>query len=270
MKHLECPNGHGIMSVMDIERTMSFRGEDITVSVPVSKCSVCGIEAGTVEQVAHAQRVVHDAYRKKKELLTSEDIQRKRKRLGWTQNTLAHKAKVGVASVKRWELGQIQSESMDALLRGVFNETDDAESFEGNRPFSLARTKLVFRTFESVLKRKLLFSGDKGLKTTKYIWYADMKAYQELGQGMTGAVYAHLPWGPQFDNYPQLFEMIHKADETLAPPLSPEEKRIINQIANKFRTNKSVFDAAHREPAWKNRKDGEKIPYSTYERLTQI
>lgn len=267
MISLKCPNGCCEMPRTEIRRTVEFRDETLDVTVPVCKCPDCGVEACTMDQTEEIQKTIHDAYRRKKGLLTCEEIRLARKKRGWTQDDLAEKARVGIASVKRWELGRIQSRSMDNLIRGVLDGSMSPDVFSGNREFSLERTKLVFQAFEAALSRKILTPGDDGVKTAKYIWYADMAAFRELGQSMTGAAYACLPTGPQLDNYAQLLELIRASNEAQAPGLSPEEKRIINTIANRFPTDKSVFDAALEEPVWTEAKTGCKIPYNQAHRL---
>jgi transcriptional regulator with XRE-family HTH domain len=50
-------------------------------------------------------------------LLTTSEIKAARKRLRLTQQQFADRLKAGIASVKRWELGAIQDESSDLLIR---------------------------------------------------------------------------------------------------------------------------------------------------------
>ena len=54
-----------------------------------------------------------DAYRSKVGLLSGSEIKQFRKKFNLTQESLAKKMTVGVASIKRWEGGIIQSKSMD-------------------------------------------------------------------------------------------------------------------------------------------------------------
>ena len=77
----------------------------------------------------------------------------------------------------------------------------------------------MLERFSSLLGRKLLkSSADKLLYAAKYLWYADMIAFRETGQGMTGATYAALPHGPQLNNYTELIPLIREADENKADP----------------------------------------------------
>jgi hypothetical protein len=108
------------------------------------------------------------------------------------------------------------------------------------------------------------------LFASKYAWYADVMAFRETGQSMTGATYAALPYGPQLNNYKDLLDAILKADEAKAEPLTEEEKRIIRKIARTFPRDRMIYDAAHREPVWKEKETGAMIPYSDSARLKEI
>ena len=66
-------------------------------------CPVCGIEAGTINQTATTQRAISDAYRKAVNLLTGKEIREGRKELELSQEALAKRMNVGIASIKRWE-----------------------------------------------------------------------------------------------------------------------------------------------------------------------
>ena len=115
-----------------------------------------------------------------------------------------------------------------------------------------------------------LEDGDMLLFDAKYAWYADMVAHRDLGRSMTGAAYGALPHGPQMNNYRDLVDLIRDADESKAEPLSEDEKKIIAKIARKFPTKQMVFDASHREPAWKNKTAGAIIPYSDSQKLQEV
>ena len=267
---MDCPNGHGKMVVKKTKKGVTFRGIKITVPVEQYVCAVCGVEASTVEQAASLQKAISDAYRKATSQLTGEEIVEKRKKLKLTQEALAKRMNVGIASIKRWEGGTIQSRSMDHALRIALGGQGVGDSCTGNRTFSIPRIKLVLKEFESVLSKRILKKNDKMLFAAKYLWYADMVAHRETGESLTGSTYAALPYGPQLNNYKDLVDEIIKADESKAEPLSPEEKRIINRIAMKFPEERMVYDAAHEEEIWKKQPTGAIIPYPDSSELTGI
>jgi putative zinc finger/helix-turn-helix YgiT family protein len=247
-----------------------FRNTPIKYEIETYICEKCGIEVGTIDQAANAQLAIAEAYRKEAGLLTSAEIKELRERFGWSQKKLAQMSGLGISSIKRWELGIIQTKSMDRLLRDAFKGHRVGNYYTGNRKLSLERVKLVMKEFEKELGFKFLEEGDMLLFDAKYAWFADMVAHRDLGRSMTGAAYGALPHGPQLNNYRDLVDLIRDADETKAEPLSEDEKRIITKIARKFPTKQMVFDASHREPAWKNKAPGDIIPYSDSQNLKGI
>lgn len=265
-----CPNGHDNIALIKAEKEMIFKGVDIKFLAKQCKCQECGIEFGTVEQTAAIQRTISDAYRKSEGLLTSEEIRSNRKKLGLTQNELAKRMNVGIASIKRWEGALIQSKAMNTALVNVFGGATIGNNYTGNRAFSIARVKLVMKEFEKLLNQDFIEEGDKLLFDAKCVWYADMLAFREHGRSLTGATYAALPHGPQLNNYKELVDLIRNADETKAKPLTQEEKRILVRIAKKFPNKQKIFDAAHREEVWKKKSPGALMPYSDAFNLTEI
>ena len=270
IKRITCPRGHGNMEPTEIKRTTSFRGVDVGYETDGYVCPDCGLEAATVAQAGKTQRAISDAYRKKMDLLTGEEIRSLRKEKGLTQQDLADLMKVGVASIKRWETGLIQSKAMDHALRVHLQGPEFTNIHSGNRELSIPRIKLVIRALEKRLRRKLLKKTDKMLFAAKYLWYADMLAFRDLGASMTGAEYAALPYGPQLNNYSDLIDEIKKADENSAEPISEEETRIIEKIVKAFPSEQLVYDAAHREVVWERTPVGATIPYIAASELTEI
>jgi putative zinc finger/helix-turn-helix YgiT family protein len=258
---MSCPNGHGKMVIKKARKRVTFRGVNIIVPIEQYICTVCSVEASTIDQATAIQKAISDAYRKAANLLTGKEIVEKRKRLKLTQAALAKRMNVGIASIKRWEGGTIKSKSMDHALRIALEGQSVGDSCTGNRTFSIPRIKLVLKEYESVLGKHILKKNDKMLFAAKYLWYADMVAHRETGESMTGSTYAALPYGPQLNNYRDLIDDIIKANESSAEPLSPEEKRIINRIAMKFPEERMVYEAAHKEKIWKRQPNGAIIPY---------
>ncbi len=269
-KTMTCPSGHGKMSSEKIDKTMNYRGVDITFQVEHYVCPVCGTEVGDIDQTTATQKAISDAYRRTVNLLTGKQIREGRKNLKLNQETLAKRMNVGIASIKRWEGGLIQTKVMDRALRLALQGQIIGDNYTGNRTFAIPRVKLVLRQFESILSRKILKKRDKMLFAAKYLWYADMVAFRELGASMTGSTYAALPYGPQLNNYRDLIEEIKNADESMAEPLTQEEKRVISRIAMAFPEEQMVYDAAHREIIWRRKDAGAIIPYYDSPELTGL
>ncbi|MBW2580460.1 MAG: DUF4065 domain-containing protein [Deltaproteobacteria bacterium] len=270
MEAINCPKGHGSMKLRKTEKAITFKGVDVSFEADAYVCPQCGLEAGTVQSAGAVQKAIADAYRTKMDLLTGEEIKALRKARGLTQQDLAELMNIGIASIKRWETGLIQSKSMDQALRMQLQGLACLDEYTGNREFSIPRVKLVIRTIESKLGKRILKKTDKMLFAAKYLWYADMMAFKFLGSSMTGSTYAALPYGPQLNNYSDLIDEIKKADESEAEPLSKDELRIIDKIAKKFPREQMVYDAAHQERIWEETTTGALIPYSRAFELTQV
>ncbi len=267
---LKCPNEHGEMALRRIEKETIFKGEKIIYHLENYVCKKCDISIGTIEQTAKIQNAIADAYRDKVGLLTGEEIKKKRAERNWSQKELAKKAGVGIASIKRWENGVIQTRSMNQAMKSAFQGNTIGNRYTGNRAaISIPRIKLVLRELEQIVGEELL-TGDKLLFEAKYLWYADMLAFSKLGRSITGSTYAALPYGPQLNNYNDLVGLILEADENEAEPLTDEEKSIIVRVAATFPNKRSAYEASHREEIWEKRNFGELIPYNLAEGLTEI
>jgi putative zinc finger/helix-turn-helix YgiT family protein len=267
---LECPNDHGPMKRIKENETVTYRGKEFVVETEGYECPTCKIKAATIKQSAKTQKAISDAYKSAEGLLTSDEIRNYRIQLDLTQQALADKISVGVASIKRWEKGLIQSKSMDQALRGALQCQTFENNYTGNREFSIPRIRLVLSYLESRTGKQLLKKDDKMLFASKYLWYADMVAYRDLGKCMTGATYARLPYGPQLNNYRDLIDDIKSANMAEAEPLSIEEKRILDNIAKAFPEEHMAYDAAHRELIWQRKTNGKVIPYSEATELKEI
>ena len=270
MNALNCPKGHGPMAQKKIKKQKTFRGVDIEYNADAFICPECGLEAGTAQSAGDVQHAIADAYRKKAGLLTGQEIRSLRAAKELTQQQLADVMNVGIASIKRWETGVIQSQSMNKMLLQAVSGEACGDFLTGNRSLSIPRIKLALRYLEKVTGMKILKENDKLLYAAKYMWYIDMAAYRQTGQSVTGATYAALPMGPQLNNYKDLVAEIIKAPEKQAEPLTEEEKLIIEKVAHSFPSTKRVYDASHREVVWQEKSPGQFIPYSDAFRLTEL
>lgn len=269
-KTMICPNNHGKMIRKEMRKKAVLRDIPVSVKVEEYLCEICGFEAGTPEQTTIIKRKLCDAYREKVGLLSGEQIRRLRSKLNLSQKALAESLGVGIASVKRWETGSIQNVSMDKSLRNILNAVKPGNDHSGNQLFSIPRVKKVILEFEKYLGKKLLIKNDKLLFTAKYLWYADMLSFRELGKSITGSSYAALPYGPQLNNYSDLIDEIIHANVSDAKALTNDELKIIQRIAIKFPNKYDVYRAAHNEMVWKQKAIGMPIPYTDSVLLSEI
>lgn len=114
MKCFECGKGRFRPRVTEV--TSTFRRESISVKARLEVCSHCGFELVRREDMGGFSLLVVDEYRRKHGLLTSAEIRERRERLRMSQEAFARYLGVGVASVKRWELGLVQDKAMNELM----------------------------------------------------------------------------------------------------------------------------------------------------------
>ena len=115
MTCFECGSGRLVPATVHL--TSVRHGESFTVEIPGLKCDQCGFETVDSEQSATLTQLISDAYRERHGLLSSAEIRARRLQLRMTQQQFSEHLGAGVASVKRWEAGQIQENAMDQLIR---------------------------------------------------------------------------------------------------------------------------------------------------------
>ena len=62
---MHCPNNHGEMLLENNKQDITFRNESFSINVEQYRCSKCGFEGGSLEQISKLQSLLSDAYRKK-------------------------------------------------------------------------------------------------------------------------------------------------------------------------------------------------------------
>ena len=109
--------GHVIGPAEPRTLNAEVRGEQFEIQVITPQCAHCG----RVMLNAKARRMFHragsDAYRRQHGLLTAGEIDRLRRNLGMTWAKFAEFVGIGIATLKRWMGGEIQSEAYNSLVR---------------------------------------------------------------------------------------------------------------------------------------------------------
>lgn len=126
MKCCECDAGTLTRSLTAVEGQV--KKKKYTVQAWGLVCDHCGHVAMEGADVQDFMRKLADAYRLQHKLLTSSEI--KAIRGGLSQLRFAEKLGVGIASVKRWELGLVQDLSNDKLLRDFARHTSPTWMYE--------------------------------------------------------------------------------------------------------------------------------------------
>ena len=116
-KKLQCPEcGKGYLKKEIAELVGSRKGEPFPIRMEALVCSKCHFKTVPQERAAQFALRTANAYRQVHGLLTSMEIKDLRCQLHMTQKQFANFLHVGVASVKRWELGEIQDAAMNRLI----------------------------------------------------------------------------------------------------------------------------------------------------------
>ena len=115
MKCIKC--GHPVESEALRTVDAELKGEHVSVTLNVPQCMNCGrvVILGRHSRAYH--RAVSEAYRRKMGLATIEEIDGLRRNLKMTWPEFASYVSVGIATLKRWKRGEIQTQALDRLVR---------------------------------------------------------------------------------------------------------------------------------------------------------
>jgi putative zinc finger/helix-turn-helix YgiT family protein len=317
-----CPSCESELSLESIRKreSVTVRGEEIAVQAAYWRCRTCGEEfegPGDHDEVAEA----YDLYRIKKGLMQPAEIKQLREGYGLTQGELAKILGFGAVTLSRYENGMLQTSAQDRMLRmardsrtfwNLCNQTADAGELP---PATLRRIREKIlegtdqATLDPVVQLALAhgadeFSGARRFLPEKYrgavlflceepcwkttlnkqLFYADFTCYREHGRSITGARYAHLPFGPCPDKFEALFawlaerkdiaicekvvgkhtgEMVRALRRPAASLFTTREHEILRDVRTRLGrlTAKALSNLSHGEPGYQETQDGELISY---------
>ena len=99
------------------EHTTTINNITFTFTFLRALCKHCGEDVFPVLVTKINETSVHDAYKKKAGLLTSNEIIAVRKKMGLTQEGLAKLMGCGLKTITRYENGSIQDKAFDNFIR---------------------------------------------------------------------------------------------------------------------------------------------------------
>ncbi len=222
------------------EESIVVRGENIPVHVEYLKCTECESEFNDPNSNYDALDAAYREYRTLHSMVQPETIKSFRERFGLTQAEFANLLGLGGATLSRYENGALQDEAHDTLITlsmqpqnliemieekhgvlsdskrdkilGLLHEMTDEhersfisiyETRFGNYPPSIWSGYRIL-DIAKLLNAIIFFcKGPQVPKTklNKLLFYADFMHFKEYAVSITGARYAHLPYGPVPDKY---------------------------------------------------------------------
>jgi putative zinc finger/helix-turn-helix YgiT family protein len=320
-----CPNCEAERELKRVRtrEKVTVRGEPIEIEALYWRCLTCGEEfeapGDNHDELAEAYRL----YRTKKGFMQPEDIKALRDQYGLTQGELAQILGFGAVTLSRYETGALQSAAHDRMLQMIrdpralwafMNRLGDRVSVPAatreklrNKLQALVgsselldpalQTALDYKpddrsgqrrfTLEKFVNAILFFCERPQWKTAinKFLFYADFKHFRRHSRSITGARYAHAPFGPCPDKFEHLFvwladrgsieitEVPAKKDyvgeriRALTKPdisiFSSTEVRVLEDVKRRLgsMTAKQLSDLSHGELGYTETQSGELIPY---------
>ncbi len=300
-------------------------GESIEVDAQVLVCAACGEEFYCEELDNATLVYAYNEYRRKHKLLFPAEIKKIRGQYGLSQRSFAKLLNWGDKTICRYENGSIQDKAHNSLLvflrepenmRIYLTENEISlnerqlgkllaivDKLEQNQKYRSEHKffnqffvkepceENGYRAFDyDKLCAMVLFFTHRGtglLKTKlmKLLNYSDMIFYKENGISISGARYAHLPYGPVPENFDILLgtmaadhiahievfydngyekHQVIPEEEMPEGVLSEEELAVMEKIYKKFASFGSVdiSNYSHKEKGYASTKTGEIISYA--------
>jgi putative zinc finger/helix-turn-helix YgiT family protein len=308
-----------------------IKGEKISIETRLNQCATCKNEFIPPDEDADPLELAFREYRQRHGMLQPEEIRNFRQSLGLNQKELSGLLSWGGATLSRYETGGLQDDAHDTALRMAMNpgsmlsliekkpsilspektcavrEALGKYSEEQALPFrSICESRLGlygpdeyngYRKFDiNKLFNTILFfcmnSEVVKTKLNKLLFYADFKHFKEYTVSITGARYAHLPYGPAPDGYPFILAALEEEEKTIVVEersfgsylgevliarkstdisvFLTSELKILSMVKEMFGevTAKQLSDRSHKEKAFVETKNGELIAYTLAEELS--
>jgi putative zinc finger/helix-turn-helix YgiT family protein len=317
-----CPAcGEGALTENGIIREcLTVRGEKIQVEAEGCACSSCGQRFRRDMSPWDIAEDVFWQYRRSHGMLQPEEIRSFRLKMDMTQEELAGLLGCSRVTISRYENGALQEASHEALLRAAM-DLSGFRKMLGSSSIPDARQRELLARFkeegisaqESLeallgnsspseftgftrpdadkLVAAILYFCRNGISRTKLnklLFYADFLHFKEFGVSITGAKYAHLPFGPCLDEYQHILamliegrkalgvaeiessgregEMIELLKSQIAPDLgvfSPSEMQVIGAVAHQLESlgAEKLSRMSHDEKGWKETANGQLISF---------
>jgi len=315
------------------EEVIRVRNKPVKIELQYFRCAECGDEVFDPSLNVDPLSLAYRKYRKEYGFLQPEEIREWRKANKLTQGELAKLLGVGGVTISRYENGALQDPSHERLLRlamnpsnllqlieeseDVFTESKKLSLVEGLEQVAAGASSIestIMAGFgnyqpneysgyrkldlEKLYNTILFFCKEGVLKTklNKLLFYADFKHYKEYAISITGARYAHVPFGPAPDNYeiyygalssqkaiafmeeiypakrggePVVGEIIKAVKKPDLSLFAASELRIMASVQEDFEkyNAREITDFSHEEVGYQETQDGDTISYDYAKKL---
>ena len=118
INRIQCPDCEKLTEVSEIlkETNVVIKGKNVTFNAPMYKCSVCGSEFQTMEQLEESLKLGKNAAEKKYDEITPEKIISIREKYNASQKAFAIILGMGELTINKYEQGEKPSSSNRMLL----------------------------------------------------------------------------------------------------------------------------------------------------------
>ncbi|MDD4204328.1 MAG: type II toxin-antitoxin system MqsA family antitoxin [Acholeplasmataceae bacterium] len=127
-----CQREHTIKEVKEF-REYTIKGTKVSGEITILRCENCGEEIYNKENEINNDRILFDDYKRKNNLLTSQEIKAMRENYGLSQSILAKLLGFGEKTITRYENGAIQDKTHDLLMRLASVESNFLQLWETNK-----------------------------------------------------------------------------------------------------------------------------------------
>lgn len=320
MKCAKCAGAFAAEPVKAQEEIV-VRNETISVEFEYYQCSKCGERYLVPDLDKDPFKAAYEKYREKHKMLRPEQIKSWRRKYHLTQEQASRLLGIATATLSRYECGKLQDEAHDTMLRlameptclqrlvadsiGVFDDEQkrrvlEVIKTEAKEELSLEHWITVnlsgydtdeysgFKKFDrSKFYNAVLYLCKGGTLTTKLnklLFYADFWHFKRYTVSITGARYAHIPYGPAPDDFRIYYSNLIKqraidineveypefvGEEMVAvqePDLNvfkESELRVLASVKEHFKeyTASMISSISHKEKGYENTVQGELISY---------
>ncbi len=143
---LYCPSCDKIteMKIENINEDINVKGEKINITSEVAVCNDCQEQVFSEEHETKNLDLAYSIYRRKHNLLSSQEIINIREKYSLSQRSLASLLEWGEITINRYENGAIQDPAHNEVLNFIVDPKNMKELFEKNGQFlnNIAREQL--------------------------------------------------------------------------------------------------------------------------------